>query len=72
VSGSLARVSDAFVFSARTARELKYGYDNSTNFVFRLITAAESIIAKLLLACFAYALTQTSPLLSELMKKLLP
>jgi len=37
-----------------------------------LITLAESILAKLLIACFAYALTQTSPLLSDLMKKLLP
>jgi hypothetical protein len=72
VFGTLARVSDAFIFSARTAWELKYGYDNSANFMFRVVTVAESIIAKLLLACFAYALTQTSPLLSELMKKLLP
>jgi hypothetical protein len=72
VVGSLGRASYAFVFSVRTAWELTYGYNNSANFVFRAITTAESIIAKLLLACFAYALTQTSPLLSELTKKLLP
>jgi uncharacterized protein YjbI with pentapeptide repeats len=70
--GGVTRVRYAVVFSARTAWELAYGYNNSVSFAFRVITIAESIIAKLLLACFAYALTQTSPLLSELMKKLLP
>lgn len=72
VSRSVARASTALMFSVRTAWELKYGYSNSTNVLFRSITVIESIIAKLLLASFAYALTQASPLLSDLMKKLLP
>jgi hypothetical protein len=70
--GGFTRASYALEFSARTAWEFTYGYNNSTNPLFRFITMAESIIAKLLLACFAYALTQSSPLLSELMKKLIP
>jgi hypothetical protein len=70
--GRLGRVRFALLFSARTAWELKYGYNNSGTPAFRVITTTESILAKLILAFFAYALTQTSPLLSELMKKLLP
>jgi hypothetical protein len=66
------RTKLAMMFSARTAWELTYGYTNSTTPLFHAITITESILAKLLLACFAYALTQASPLLSELMKKLLP
>jgi len=59
-------------FSSKTAWELKYGYENSTTPVFQAITLMESTLGKLLLACFAYSLSQTSPLLDELMKKLLP
>jgi len=72
VWAGIARIKYALLFSVRTAWELTYGYDNSTNVRFRAIAMAESLLAKLLLACFAYALTQSSPLLSELMKKLLP
>jgi hypothetical protein len=63
---------DALVFSWRTSWELKFGYEHSANFTFRAVTIVQSISAKILLSCFAYSLTQTSPLLSELMKKLLP
>ena len=72
ISRNVAKAKKAMVFSARTAWELKYGYEHSATPAFRVITLAESILAKLLLAYFAYALTQTSPLLSDLMKKLLP
>jgi hypothetical protein len=68
----LTRAGRSLAFSARTAWELKYGYDNSVTPAFRMITLSESVLAKVLLACFAYALTQASPLLSELMKKLIP
>jgi hypothetical protein len=71
-SRNLFRAKHALVFSARTAWELSYGYANSTTRTFQVITTVESMLAKLLIACFAYALTQASPLLSELMKKLLP
>jgi hypothetical protein len=69
---SLRRVRDALIFSVRTASELKYGYDHSATAVFRAITIAESVLAKLTLTLFFYALTRTNPLLSELTKKLLP
>jgi hypothetical protein len=68
----LNRARLALVFSVRTAWELNYGYDNSATPTFRVITTIESVFAKLMVACFAYALTQTSPLLSEIVKKLLP
>jgi uncharacterized protein YjbI with pentapeptide repeats len=68
----VTRARQALRFSLRTAWELKYGYDNSTTPAFRVITTIESLLAKAMLACFAYALAQTSPLLSEIMKKLLP
>jgi hypothetical protein len=71
-TNSFARARHALIFSAQTAWELKFGYDNSATTIFRAITIAESILAKLALALFAYALTQTNPLLSELTKKLLP
>jgi uncharacterized protein YjbI with pentapeptide repeats len=66
------RAQHALVFSARTAWELRFGYQNSRSTAFKCITLVESVLGKALLACFAYALTQTSPLLSDLMKKLLP
>jgi uncharacterized protein YjbI with pentapeptide repeats len=69
---NFSRVRSAVTFSARTAWEVSYGYNNSTTTTFRLITIAESILAKLLFACLAYALTKSSPLLSELLKKLIP
>jgi uncharacterized protein YjbI with pentapeptide repeats len=69
---SLERARHALIFSIRTASELKYGYDHSATAVFRAITIAESVLAKLTLTLFVYALTQTNPLLSELTKKLLP
>jgi hypothetical protein len=69
---SWVRAKDALVFSWRTSWELKFGYEHSANDTFRTVTILQSISAKILLSCFAYSLTQTSPLLSELMKKLLP
>lgn len=72
VSRFATRSRLALQFSARTAWQFKYGYDNSTTPLFRAITTVESILAKAILPCFAYALTQASPLLSEIMKKLLP
>jgi hypothetical protein len=59
-------------FSARTAWEAKFGFDHSSTTVFRVITLVQSIGSKGLLACFAYSLSHTSPLLNELMKKLIP
>jgi uncharacterized protein YjbI with pentapeptide repeats len=69
---SLERARRSLVFSARTAWEFKYGYDNSATPTFQVITLAQSVLAKLTLALLAYALTQTNPLLSELTKTLLP
>jgi uncharacterized protein YjbI with pentapeptide repeats len=66
------RSKNALVFSWRTSWELKFGYEHSSTALFRAVTVAQSILAKLLVTCFVYSLTQTSPLLSELMKKLLP
>lgn len=36
------------------------------------ITILESILGKIFITCFVYALAQASPLLSELAKKVLP
>ena len=69
---SRERARRALVFSTRTAWEFKYGYDNSATPTFQVITLAQSVLAKLMIALFAYALTQTNPLLSELTKTLLP
>jgi hypothetical protein len=69
---SWIRAKSALVFSWRTSLELKFGCEHSTTNTFRAITIVQSILAKILLSCFAYSITQTSPLLSELMKKLLP
>jgi hypothetical protein len=68
----LTRLRAALVFSARTIWELKFGYEHSATGTFRLVTLAESILGKALIACFAYSLSHTSPLLNELLKKVLP
>ena len=72
LAGSWARIKAAMYFSARTAWEAKFGFDHSTTTVFRVLTLFQSIGSKGLLACFAYSLSHTSPLLNELMKKLIP
>jgi hypothetical protein len=69
---ALTRAKQATVFSWRTSWELKFGYEHSVTDAFRAVTVVQSVLSKLLLACFAYSLTQTSPLLSDLMRKLLP
>jgi uncharacterized protein YjbI with pentapeptide repeats len=69
---SWIRAKLAFLFSWRTSWELKFGYEHSATGTFRTVTIVQSILGKILLSCFAYSLTQTSPLLSELLKKLLP
>lgn len=66
------RARAALLFSLRTAWEVKYGYENSRTSTFRAITLLESALGKLLFACFAYSVSHTSPLLNELLKKLLP
>jgi uncharacterized protein YjbI with pentapeptide repeats len=70
--GLRQRLKYSLIFSLRTAWEFKFGYEHSQTDTFRVITAVQSISAKLLIACFVYSLTQASPLLSDLMKKLLP
>ena len=60
------------LFSSKTACELKYGYVHSNTTTFRALTLLESLLGKGLLTCFAYSLSHTSPLLNDLMKRLLP
>jgi len=66
------RAKYALVFSARTTWQLSYGYEQSRTTTFRVVTLLQSAAGKALLTCFAYSLSHTSPLLNELMKKLLP
>jgi len=46
----LIRARYALGFSARTALELRYGYDDSATTTFRVITIIESALAKLIFA----------------------
>lgn len=71
-SSALRRAKLALTFSSRTAWQMQYGYGHSRTAFFAGITIAESILGKILIACFVYALAQASPLLSELVKKILP
>jgi hypothetical protein len=66
------RIKNALMFSWKTAWELKYGFENSNGAVFRTLTIVESALGKILIGCFAYSLSHTSPLLNDLVKKLLP
>ena len=72
IAGFALRAKAALSFSSKTAWQFKYGYENSTRPTFQAITLLESALGKLLLACFAYSLSHTSPLLDEIMKKLIP
>jgi uncharacterized protein YjbI with pentapeptide repeats len=75
IDGSLAlwpAAKQAVMFSARTAWEFRYGYQNSRTTFFRIATTVESVASKAIVALFAYALSRTSPLLNELLTRLIP
>ncbi|MGO7274694.1 hypothetical protein ACCT18_05270 [Rhizobium ruizarguesonis] len=72
VLGLTRRAKRSVAFSCRTAWELWYGYHCSRGTFYSTMTLLESFLGKVLLVLLAYSLTQTSPLLSELAKKLLP
>jgi len=70
--GTLKRAWQALTFSARTAWAFSFGYEHSNTTTWRILAITESSLAKIFLACFVYALSNASPLLNELMKKIIP
>jgi len=68
----ILRAKYALLFSWRTALEIKFGVEHSRTHRISLITLVETIAGKVIVATFACSLAQTSPLLSDLVKKLLP
>ena len=70
--GVIRRLCNSIVFSARTSWTFTYGYEHSRTMTWQLITVAQSSLAKICLACFLYALSNTSPLLNDLVKRIVP
>jgi uncharacterized protein YjbI with pentapeptide repeats len=67
-----ARWSFALRFSLRTSWSLDYGRTNSVTTLFKVLTSCQSLGFKLLLFFFIKALANVSPLLNEIVGKLLP
>jgi uncharacterized protein YjbI with pentapeptide repeats len=66
------RAAFSIAFALRTSWSLGYGYANARTPLFRVITTANSVVLKLMLICLFKTLTNLSPLLNELFRKLIP
>lgn len=65
-------VTGAIAFSWWTAFKFGYGAKYAQNSLFKAVTTAESVIAKILLLLFVRALAHLSPVLNDLLGKFLP
>jgi uncharacterized protein YjbI with pentapeptide repeats len=62
----------ALGFSWRTSLTLWYGYQNSRTLLFKVLSIIHSISIKIMLVCFLKAIANVSPLLRDLLGKILP
>jgi len=58
------------IFTLKTFWRFAYGYQNSTNRLFKTLTITHSILAKILILCFLNVISHVSPLLNEIFGKL--
>jgi uncharacterized protein YjbI with pentapeptide repeats len=65
------RLKFALAFSLRTAWTWGYGYKNARTTTFKILTMVHSIGFKILLLCLVQAFANTSPLLNQLVGKLI-
>lgn len=70
--GQLDRWLFAADFSWRTAYKLTHGFDNSRTLPFKCLTLVQSLGSKVLVFFFLKSLANTSPLIGELVNKVLP
>ena len=66
------RLKFALAFSWRTSLTLGYGYQQSRTTLFKTLTLVHSIAFKIMLLCLLKAVANVSPLLNDLIGKLLP
>lgn len=65
------RLRFALAFSLRTSWTLGFGYTNSRTTIFKILTMVHSIGFKILVLCLLQAFANTSPLLNQLVGKLI-
>jgi len=70
IAGKIDRIKFALGFSLGTSWKLGYGFRNSRTRLFKIITLIHSIGFKLMLLCLLKVFSNTSPLLNELVSKL--
>jgi hypothetical protein len=66
----LDRLRFSLIFSLRTSWKVGYGYQNARSSIFKTLTLTQSILFKVMLLCLIKVLSNTSPLLNELIGKL--
>jgi hypothetical protein len=66
------RLKFALHFSWRTSLTLGYGYQQSRTTLFKWLTLIHSIVFKIMVLCLLKAVANVSPLLNDLIGKLLP
>ncbi|ALL71374.1 hypothetical protein K788_00009580 (plasmid) [Paraburkholderia caribensis MBA4] len=70
IARSWTRFRFALMFSLRTTLQPKFGYERSTTSLFKAITSLQWVLSVILLTCLLYTVSKTSPLINELIKKL--
>ena len=68
----MERLRFALNFAWRTSLTLGYGYQQSRTTVFKTLTLIHSVVFKIMLLCLLKAVANVSPLLNDLIGKLLP
>jgi hypothetical protein len=71
LGGWSRRITAVTAFTLRSSWRLTWGFDHARTPVFKAITLVHSVASKILLVCLLHAMSNTSPLLNELLGRVL-